>query len=351
MDLDDRIRAFVKLGIQINNISDDDAILSRAYQQNNWFTKENISHAASVWAKTLTKENIEKWLVPYRDNIEAQKGRGGEEKKVGVINAGNIPFVALHDFISILISGNEYVGKNSSDDSILMPHVANLLCETEPRFKSSIQFTERLTSPDAVIATGSNNTSRYFKYYFSKYPHIIRKNRNGVAVLNGNESSEELQALGKDIFQYFGLGCRSVSKLYLPRDYDLKVFFESIFSFSGLMQHNKYMNNFEYSNAVLLLKRIPFLQNGFLIVFEDVRIPSPIAVLHYEFYDSIKELEENLHNHKEKIQCIVSSIPLSNVQSPLVQFGETQTPALWDYADGVDTMQFLSELSNHSPAS
>ena len=338
MNINQRIEAFVALGIQLRSIAGSTDILTKAYQQNNWFTENNVVQAANVWADTLSKDNIEKWLKNYGDKLE--KGSG---KRVGVINAGNIPFVGLHDFISILISGNQYIGKNASDDSVLLPHLAEMLCEIEPRFTEATQFTDRLTAPDAVIATGSNNTSRYFEYYFSKYPHIIRKNRNAVAVLTGMESKDELQELGKDVFQYFGLGCRNVSKLYVPRGYIFDSFFEAMFPFSELMQHNKYMNNFDYNNAMLLLKKIPFLQNGFLIIREESRIASPIAVLHYEYYDSVKEVEEKLKSEKDNIQCIVSTSPLA-VESPIVKPGNTQSPSLWDYADGVNTMEFLLSI-------
>jgi hypothetical protein len=339
MDLKERVNAFAELGKKLRVISETSEVLSRAYYQNSWFTEKNISYAANVWADTLSEVNINEWLKPYTDNIPKEAN-----KRVGVINAGNIPFVGLHDFVTVLISGNSYVGKNASDDSVLLPYVSKLLCEIEPRFMDKIQFIEKLGDVDAVIATGSNNTSRYFEYYFSKYPHIIRKNRNAVAVLNGKESQEDLHALGRDIFQYFGLGCRNVSKLYVPRGYDFKLFFETMVDFSDVMQHNKYMNNFEYNNAVLLLKRIPFLQNGFLIIFEDKRIPSPIAVLHYEYYETISGAEESLRNEKESIQCIVSTADL-NVGSPVVRPGQTQMPALWDYSDGVNTMEFLIGLN------
>jgi hypothetical protein len=339
MTIEENIRAFVELGDRLRGVPQSPDILAKAYYQNNWFTERNVAHAANVWADTLTEENLKQWLKPY-DKLEVKS-----EKRVGVINAGNIPFVGFHDFMSVLLSGHIYVGKNASDDSVLLPYIASLLCEIEPRLKTRIQFTDKLTSPDAVIATGSNNTSRYFEYYFSKYPNIIRKNRNAVAVLTGKESKEELKALGNDIFQYFGLGCRNVSKLYVPRNYDFKLFFETMVDFSEVMQHNKYMNNFEYNNAVLLLKRIPFLQNGFLIIFEDKRIPSPIAVLHYEYYDSISGVEVSLRNEKENIQCVVSTSDL-NVESPVVKPGQTQKPALWDYADGVNTVEFLLSLKS-----
>ena len=249
------------------------------------------------------------------------------------MNAGNIPFVGFHDFLCMLISGNNYIGKNASDDTLLLPWIAEELIKIEPKFKERISFVEKLKDMDAVIATGSNNTARYFEYYFSKYPHIIRKNRNAVAVLTGDEPKEELNLLGEDIFRYFGLGCRNVSKLYVPRGYNFNGFFEAMFSYSQVMQHNKYMNNYDYNRAVFLMRQIPFLENNFLIIREDASIPSPISVVHYEFYDEAEKLKENLAEHKEQIQCIVGR--------DYIPFGQGQSPALWDYADGVDTMAFL----------
>jgi hypothetical protein len=338
MDLKERIEVFTKLGKKLLQIEDNIDILAKAYHQNNWFTEKNVKDAAGVWSDTLSETNIKRWLSHY------SKLNSLSPKKIGVINAGNIPFVGLHDFISVLITGHYYIGKNSTDDSFLLPYVTTLLCETEPKFKDRITFTEKIKDVDAIIATGSNNTARYFEYYFSKYPNIIRKNRNAVAILSGDEKTEELMSLGKDIFQYFGLGCRNVSKIYIPKNYDFKLFFESIYFYSETMQHHKYMNNFEYNNAVLLLKRIPFLQNGFLIVMQAESIPSPIAVVHYEYYDNTVNLQEKLNEEKEKIQCIVSSIPLNNVTIPVVNFGQTQHPSLWDYADSVDTIQFLTSF-------
>jgi hypothetical protein len=338
MNLNDRIKAFSELGKRLLNFEKHTEILQKAYHQNNWFTEKNVMHAANIWGMTLTEHNIKKWLSNYPNPTSIHS------KNVGVINAGNIPFVGLHDFISVLITGDYYIGKNSTGDSILLPYVAGLLCETEPKFKDWITFTEKIKEVDAIIATGSNNTARYFEFYFSKYPHIIRKNRNAIAVLTGKEKSEDLASLGKDIFQYFGLGCRNVSKIYVPKNYDFKLFFESIYLYSEIMQHHKYINNFEYNNAVLLLKRIPFLQNGFLIVMEAESIPSPIAVVHYEYYDNLDILQEKLNEEKVKIQCIVSSIPLNNVTIPVVNFGQAQNPSLWDYADSIDTIQFLTSF-------
>ena len=345
MNIIQRIEAFSKLGSQFDILLETDdegfrSICTQAYLKNNWFTKENIDLAMRAWSKELTDANLSNWLKEYDlDYIP--------EKKVGVINAGNIPLVGFHDLLSVLISGHSYFGKNSSDDTLLLPYISSLLIELEPGFKSRVHFVDRLTEFDAVIATGSNNSARYFESYFGKVPHIIRKNRNGAGVLTGNESKEDLEKLGLDIFQYFGLGCRNVSKIYFPHDYNFYTFFEAMFSFNEVMQHSKYMNNFDYNNAMLLMKLVPFLQNGFLIIHEDERIPSPIAVVHYEKYKDKNELENKLDAAEGQVQCVITNEKLnfkSALKNRLVGFGEGQSPALNDYADGVDTVEFLGRL-------
>lgn len=323
--------------------SDLKEVMIRAFQSNGWFTEKSIISSLTQWADALDENNVEQWLSKYNLNLPLESS-----KRVGVINAGNIPFVGLHDLLSVLNSGHVYYGKNASNDKYLLPWIANLWIEIEPELKSRIHFIEKLNEIDAVIATGSDNSSRYFDYYFGKYPHIIRKNRNGVAILTGRETNEQLSLLGKDIFQYFGLGCRNVSKMYVPRDYNFNLFFESIYNENELMNHTKYMNNFDYNNSVLLLKLVPFLQNGFLIIREEEVIPSPISIVHYEFYDDINSLQQKLIQQKDQLQCIVvdeKTISFtSELKNIVVDFGQTQSPKLWDYADGVDTLKFLSEL-------
>ena len=314
-------------------------LMIRSFQSNGWFTEKNILFALSQWAVALSENNISGWLEPYKMSLPVKS-----PKRVGVINAGNIPFVGLHDLISVINSGHIYHGKNSSDDKFLLPWIAKLLIDIEPELKSRIYFVEKLNEIDAVIATGSDNSSRYFDYYFGKYPHIIRKNRNGIAILTGEETTDELSLLGKDIFQYFGLGCRNISKMYVPKDYNFNKFFESIYNENEVMNHTKYMNNFDYNNSVLLLKLVPFLQNGFLIIREEEVIPSPIAIVHYEKYESENTLFGKLIPLKDQLQCIVSKNDLllpSELKSLQVGFGKTQMPALYDYADGVNTLEFL----------
>jgi hypothetical protein len=248
--------------------------------------------------------------------------------------AGNIPLVGFHDFLSVLISGNKVLIKQSSNDNRFLPLIAKYLEHVEPQFKGLIQFTEeRLSDFDATIATGSNNTARYFEAYFGKYPNIIRKNRNSIAVLTGNETHEELNQLGEDIFRYFGLGCRSVSKLFVPENYDFDNLFKAIYDYKDLINYIKYRNNYDYNKAVYLMSEFKLLDNGFLMLKEDPSYASPIATLFYEDYEDLDSLKEKLQNDREHIQCIVS-----NVIDNAVQFGKTQHPLLTDYADCVDRL-------------
>lgn len=346
MNLQKRIKAMAGLGSQMNSRAEagDEAfevLCRQAYLKNNWFTRGNIEQALLAWAGQLTEEKITNWLSEYSIVNETT------EKRVGVINAGNIPLVGLHDMVSVLLCGHRYTGKNSSEDNLLLPYFASLLEEIEPGFKERIEFVDRLTEFDAVIATGSNNSARYFESYFAKVPHIIRKNRSAVAVLTGNERSGDFGKLGMDIFQYFGMGCRNVSKMFVPKGYDFKNFFEGIYEFNDVMQHSKYMNNFDYNNAMLLMKLVPFLQNGFLIIHEDDRVASPIAVVHYEMYADKNELVKKLDAAEDQIQCLVTNEKLdlkSALKTRQVGFGKAQSPALNEYADGVDTIAFLSSL-------
>ena len=307
-------------------------VLLKARQKNPWFTRENVVHSFTTWVDALKRNNVDRWIQPYM----GKRTKTSKPKTIGVINAGNIPLAGFHDLLCVIMSGHSYLGKNATDDPYLLPYLAEKLIEIDPRLKAKISFTDRLAGFDAVIATGSNNSARYFDYYFGKYPHVIRMNRNGVAVLTGDEDDKDLKNLGNDIFQYFGLGCRNVSKIFLPRNYEIKNFFEGIESHAEVAHHHKYMNNYEYNNAIFLLKRIDFLTNGFLILKEDQAIGSPIAVLYYEYYDSPKSLEDKLSLEKENIQCVIGK--------NFTPFGNAQCPLLWDYSDGVDTMDFLGSI-------
>ena len=341
MTLDDRIDTFLELGLCLQNYTDSKDLSSNFSQkltniirqaeiQNAWFTQIQVRLSIAAWAKALTKEQLYNWLTPYK--IESMP-----EKDVAVIMAGNIPLVGFHDFLCVLILGHKVIGKLSSNDNLLLPFMAEELIRIHPGFEDKIVFTnDRLPKFDSVIATGSNNTARYFEYYFKNKPHIIRKNRNSLAILNGTESKAELQALGEDRFRYFGLGCRSVSKLFIPEDYDVDDFYKATFKFKDYIYHHKYANNYDYNKAVYLMSSVKLLDNGFLLLKEDKQFSSPIGTLFYEKYTSIKELEITLKERHEEIQCTVGNEDFAEVK-----FGQTQNPKLSDYADGVDTLEFL----------
>jgi hypothetical protein len=249
--------------------------------------------------------------------------------------------VGFHDFLSVLISGHHVLVKTSSNDQHLLPFLANYLIAVEPDLKNKIKFVEgKLEDFDAVIATGSNNTARYFEYYFKDKPSIIRKSRNSVAVLNGQETTVQLVALGDDIFRYFGLGCRNVSKLFVPKGYDFTAFFEAIFEYQDVINYEKYANNYDYNKAVFLMSNFKLLDNGFLTIKEDSSHASPISSVFYEYYDNLKEVENRLSADQDSIQCVVST----NLVKNSIPFGTTQKPKLWDYADGIDTLEFLLRI-------
>ena len=305
-------------------------------QYNAWFTAESVEHAVKAVGKMLNKADLQTWLSGY-------SLKPHDPKRIGLVLAGNIPLVGFHDVLCVLASGNFALIKASSQDARLITGVLKRLVAIEPAFEQQFGFADRLKDFDAVIATGSNNTSRYFEYYFGKVPHIIRKNRNSVAVLTGNETTEQLFTLGHDIFDYFGLGCRNVSKLFVPIGYDFVPFFEAIEPYKNIINHHKYNNNYDYNKSIYLVNRDKHLDNGFLLVKEDKNMVSPLAVLFYEYYDTIADVEELLTEKSENIQCIVSGARL-NVSNQVVDFGQSQQPALWDYADGIDTMDFLTKL-------
>jgi hypothetical protein len=329
---------FSTLGTQLSYPDEElSAIIQDEHHYNAWFTPSSVDHAVKAIGQMLNKQDLLTWLNRY----DLNQNKAG--KKIGLILAGNIPMVGFHDVLCVLITGNHALIKASTQDARLIKHVLNMLVDIDAGFKEQYDFVERLENFDAIIATGSNNTSRYFEYYFSKVPNIIRKNRNSVAVLTGNETTEQLHDLGHDIFDYYGLGCRNVSKLLVPKDYDFVPFFEAIESYQPIINHHKYNNNYDYNKSIYLVNRDKHLDNGFLLVKEDERMVSPLAVLFYEEYEDINAVQALLSRESENIQCIVSSAPL-NVSSQVVDFGKSQQPALWDYADGIDTMDFLTKL-------
>ncbi len=352
MNLDQRIEAFTALGNFLSQFTEKeikqqegiphndlffDAFhmqIKRAREQNSWYTINNVLFAIEGWSNALSKNNLDKWLENY--TITAKK-----PQTVAIIMAGNIPLVGFHDFLSVLITGHNALVKLSSNDKQMLPLFAKYLEQIQPSFKGKITFTEqKLENFDAVIATGSNNTSRYFDYYFGKHPNIIRKNRNSVAILTGKETPKELEALGDDIFQYFGLGCRSVSKLYVPINYNFDAFFEAMFKHKDIIYYDKYANNYDYNKAVYLMSLFKLKDNGFLVLKEESSFGSPIATLFYEYYNDIGALAETLESQSKNIQCIVNK----SIDNNYIDFGDTQNPQLWDYADRVDTIEFLIKL-------
>ncbi len=328
--------AFSKLGSLMANPDNDlTEIINDELHYNAWFTPSNVNKAVTSIGKMLNSTDLHTWLSKYN-----HKSSG---KKVGLILAGNIPLVGFHDVLCVLASGNHALIKASSQDSHLIKYVLEKLVEIDNSFAGSYSFIERLENFDAVIATGSNNTSRYFDYYFGKVPNIIRKNRNSIAVLTGNETAEQLHELGHDIFDYYGLGCRNVSKLLVPDGYNFNFFFESIEDYNPIIHHHKYNNNYDYNKSIYLVNSDKHFDNGFLLLKQDERLTSPLAVLFYSNYADIKDAEHLINTESEKIQCVVSDAPLE-INNQVVTFGQSQQPKLWDYADGIDTMEFLSKL-------
>ena len=309
-------------------------LIELSQSHNGWFTPEQVKFSVQSWAKALTVDNLNQWL----SNYDFSKI---EPKKVGLILAGNIPLVGFHDFISVLISGHDVLVKTSSNDQHLLKFLAKYLIAIQPELNSKITFVEgKLEGFDAVIATGSNNTARYFEYYFKDKPSIIRKNRNSVAVLDGTETFEDLVGLGEDIFRYFGLGCRNVSKLFVPKDYNFDNFFKAMYEYREVIQYEKYTNNYDYNKAVFLMSNFQLLDNEFLTLKEDSRYSSPISSVFYQFYENLDKIKSRLNQDTEQIQCVVSNNLIENS----VSFGQTQQPKLWDYADNVDTLAFLNSL-------
>lgn len=301
---------------------------------NGWFTESEVYFSIQSWAKALTQDNLDTWLSAYDISEKTPK-------TVGLILAGNVPLVGFHDFLSVLITGHKALVKTSSNDKQLLPFLAEYLARVEPSLNDRIEFTDqKLQGFDAVIATGSNNTARYFEYYFKDKPSIIRKNRNSVAVLNGTETHEELIELGKDIFTYFGLGCRNVSKVFVPKDYDFEKLFRAMYEYRDIIHNQKYINNYDYNKAVFLMSNFLVLDNGFLILKEDTSYSSPISAVFYEYYSDLENIKKRLSQDNDLIQCVVSKDLIENS----VAFGQTQLPKLWDYADNVDTVAFLNTI-------
>ncbi len=305
-------------------------IKSKATVQNGWFITEFIDLAVkNIYTEFLPKEKLEAWAAHYHldDNI------GG--KNVGLVMAGNIPLVGFHDLLSVFISGHRQTIKLSSKDDVLLKHIVEKLTSWDESISNNISFAEMLKGCDAYIATGSNNSARYFEHYFSKYPNIIRRNRTGVAVISGSETEEELNRLSDDIHQYFGLGCRNVTKLYVPRGYDFVPLLKAFDKYKYFGDHHKYKNNYDYQLSLALMNNIFYMTDGATLLIEDDAIFSAISRLNYSYYDSLEKTVEMLKGNDD-IQCIAGQAG--------IPFGQAQQPGLTDYADGTDTMQFLLSL-------
>ncbi len=357
--ISNRIQAFSALGVALEQIvaalecGRAERVHSQAARQlyheivespnhNPWFTTASVKMAIEGLGEMLKGDKPEKWMGGYLALLPETMA---VQKTVAVIMAGNIPLVGFHDFMCVLLSGHKFLGKLSSADRKLPIHLANLLIEIEPCFKESIEFSEGLLGRfDAVIATGSNNSARYFEYYFGKYPHIIRKNRNSLALISGNESPEVLQKLGSDVFSYFGLGCRNVSKLLIPKDYDFAALKNAWHPFKVLADQHKFYNNYDYFKAVYQINRIPIHDFDFCLLREESANSSPVSVVHYQEYPHADWVADYLMRESEKLQCVASDTQWPGIKT--IAFGQCQKPELWDYADQVDTMLFLAGLSS-----
>lgn len=319
-------------GVDKAEYDDLDSAVKQAHHHNGWFTEKSVRSAFFAWGKQLTEDKLSKWLLDYRDEFVRD-----QNKTVGIVMAGNIPLVGFHDLLTVVVSGFKAKVKLSSDDKLLMNAVIHLLKLIDPGFENKIEIaSDRLLNLDAVMATGSNNTARYFEYYFSHIPNVIRKNRSSVAILKGDESAEGLHLLGRDIFAYFGLGCRNVSKMYIPKSYDLDTFFKGIYEHKDVIEHHKYANNYDYNKTVWLMNKEVILDNGFVLLKEEPGLTSPLGSVYYERYSDIQDVEKALAENEDQLQCVVGQGHLP--------FGKTQEPELWDYADGANTLDFLKSI-------
>ncbi len=349
LDLSERIQAFSTLGETLRNFTNAPTTTSGIFKniseavveagiENEWFIEAFVLKAISEISNLLSLENLQIWVHQYPELSK----KNHTPKKIAIISAGNIPLVNFHDVLCVLISGNHAVVKLSSKDKILLPAIVNILADIEPGFHSYISFQEKIESPDALIATGSNLVSNYIHFQHQHIPKIIRKNRSSLGVITGNESQNELTDLQSDIFTYFGLGCRNISKMYFPENYQVQDFLQAFSPLTFYTQHKKFYNNYLYQLNILRIQKKSFLYNDFCIMMESKSLHGPIGVLHYEFYKSITEVEGFIAQHAKEIQCVVSKAALGNRVLP----GHSQSPNLWDYSDGIDTLEFILSLSS-----
>ncbi len=339
MKLIERLEVLVKLGAHLQEKDEYlEAVMHRTAYENQWFTIENQQKAIqAIASEYLDLEKLQRWTAPYFIPDEPV------QKVVGLVLAGNIPLVGFHDVLCVFVSGHVAQIKLSDKDPYLLPYFLKLLQKFDNRTANYFQIVETLRDFDATIATGSDNSARYFEYYFSKVPHIIRKNRNAVAILTGEETKAALLALGEDILQYFGLGCRNVSKIYVPKAYDFQPIMEALYEYREVVMHGKYKNNYDYNYSLYILNKEPHLTNGVMLLLENPSFQSRIATLHYEYYEDIKQVEADIHTHEDEVQCVVMND--KSLKMNTLRFGQAQSPGLADYADGVDTIQFLLSLS------
>ncbi|CAA6798485.1 MAG: Acyl-CoA reductase [uncultured Aureispira sp.] len=340
MKLQERLALLVKLGAYLQEDTNERALaIAQTERNNRWLTKANSLTALQSFAtEFLNQDHLEAWVKDYPTLKEERS-----PKRIGLVLAGNIPGVGFHDVLTTFVAGHQSMIKYSEKDQYLIPYMIDFLTKEDPRSATYFMTVPILKDFDAVIATGSNNSAMYFEQYFSKYPNIIRKNRNSIAVLDGTETEEDLLALGADVFAYFGLGCRSVAKLYVPQEYDFSPFLGLMdIHYKELMNHNKYNNNYDYNRSIYLLNNVPHLANDCLMLLEHESLLSRISSVHYEYYKNVEDLEEKLEGTKEQIQCIATKMNLPNRNT--LALGQAQHPALNDYADGVDTVQFLIGL-------
>ena len=346
MNLNNRITLFVKLGRffsdYINNNLESlernkfDKAINESILHNSFFSKKNILKSLLSWSNVLTKKSIHNFLSNYLIKIKKR------EKKIAIIMAGNIPLVGFHDFFCVIISGNFAIIKLSSKDSHLFKFILSFLVKENPNFSTKFDVVEnKLQIFDAVIATGNNISANQFELYFKKYPKIIRRNRHSIAILNGNETKKEIELLANDIFYYYGLGCRNVSKIFIPNNYILYILFKSFVLWNEVINKNSYSNNYNYYRAIYLLNKEVFFDNGFVLLKESEKIGSPVGTIYFEYYKSDNQIKEMIKKNNEKIQCIVSN----NNYPKTIKFGETQMPNLNDFADDIDTFNFLLKLN------
>lgn len=346
MNLNNRITLFVKLGRffsdYINNNLESfernkfDKAINESILHNSFFSKKNILKSLLSWSNVLTKKSIDNFLSNYLIKIKKR------EKKVAIIMAGNIPLVGFHDFFCVILSGNFAIIKLSSKDSHLFKFILRFLVKENPDFSTKFDVVEnKLQIFDAVIATGNNISANQFELYFKKYPKIIRRNRHSIAILNGNETKKEIELLANDIFYYYGLGCRNVSKIFIPNNYNLDILFKSFVLWNEVINKNSYANNYNYYRAIYLLNKEVFFDNGFVLLKESEKIGSPVGTIYFEYYKSDNQIKEMIKKNNEKIQCIVSN----NNYPKTIKFGETQMPNLNDFADDIDTFNFLLKLN------